>query len=124
MILPSDEIKTVNCPCLRPADSVCVAEMPKVIATYQKYQACGLDVAAIAMRHDPPSNVVHFIQTRGLPFPVAIDNTGVVARSWDDVQAIPTSYLVNKRGEVVKRIIGEPDFAQLQQLIEELLAQT
>jgi glutathione peroxidase-family protein len=35
----------------------------------------------------------------------------------------PTTYLVNKRGEIVKRYVGEPDFAELHRLIEELLAQ-
>lgn len=62
--------------------------------------------------------------TRKLPFKVAIDNTGAVARAWGDVQLTPTSYLVNKRGEVVKRYVGEPDFAQLHRLIEKLLLES
>jgi hypothetical protein len=35
----------------------------------------------------------------------------------------PTSYVVNKKGEIVKRYVGEPDFAELHQLIEKLLAE-
>ena len=60
----------------------CVAEMPKVIATYDKYHAKGFDTVAVAMSYDPPSYVVNFAQTRKLPFQVAIDNTGAVAQSW------------------------------------------
>ena len=39
------------------------------------------------------------------------------------MQLTPTTYLVNKRGEIVKRYVGEPDFAELHQLIEKLLAE-
>ncbi|XAH24161.1 TlpA disulfide reductase family protein [Xylophilus sp. GW821-FHT01B05] len=101
----------------------CVAEMPQVIATYDKYQSRGYDTLAVAMSYDPPSYVVNYAQTRKLPFKVAIDNTGSVAKAWGDVQLTPTSYVVNKRGEIVKRYVGQPDFAELHQLIEKLLAE-
>lgn len=103
--------------------TTCVAEMPKIIATYDKYHARGFDTLAVAMSYDPPSYVVNFAETRKLPFLVAIDNTGSVAKAWGDVRLTPTTYIVNKRGEIVKRYIGEPDFAELHRLIEELLAQ-
>jgi len=101
----------------------CVAEMPKVIGTYDKYKAQGYDTLAVAMRYDPPSYVVNFTETRKLPFKVAIDNTGAVAKAWGDVSLTPTTYIVNKRGEIVKRYVGEPDFAELHKLIERLLAE-
>lgn len=101
----------------------CVAEMPKLIATYDKYKSQGYDTIAVAMSYDPPSYVVNFAQTRKLPFSVAIDNTGAVAKAWGDVKLTPTSYLVNKRGEIVKRYVGEPDLAEFHRLIEKLLAE-
>lgn len=101
----------------------CVAEMPKLMATYDKYRSQGYDTIAVAMSYDPPSYVVNFVQTRKLPFSVAIDNTGNVAKAWGDVKLTPTSYLVNKRGEIVKRYVGEPDLAEFHRLIEKLLAE-
>jgi peroxiredoxin len=101
----------------------CVAEMPKVIATYEKYKGRGYDTLAVAMSYDPPSYVVNYAETRKLPFKVAIDNTGAVAKSWGDVQLTPTTYVVNKRGQIVKSFVGEPDFAELHKLIEKLLAE-
>ena len=102
----------------------CVAEMPKIVATYNKYRARGYDTLAVAMRYDPPSYVVNYTETRQLPFKVAIDNTGAVAKAWGDVQLTPTTFLVNKRGQIVKQYVGEPDFAALHLLIEKLLAET
>ncbi len=101
----------------------CVAEMPRIVETYDKYHARGFDTLAVAMQYDPPSYVVNFVETRKLPFRVAIDNTGTVAKAWGDIQLTPTTFVVNKRGEIVKRYVGEPDFAELHRLIEKLLAE-
>ena len=104
--------------------TTCVAEMPEIVATYGKYKDKGFDTLAVAMSYDPPSYVVNFAQTRQLPFKVAIDNTGAVARAWGDVKLTPTTFLMNKRGEIVKRFVGTPSCDELHQLIEKLLAET
>ena len=44
-----------------------------------------------------------------------------LARQWGDVALTPTSFLVDQRGLIIKRYVGEPDFAELNQLIERLL---
>ena len=98
--------------------------MPQLAATYDKFKSRGFETVAVAMSYDPPSYVVSFAQSRQLPFKVAIDNTGEVARAWGDIKLTPTTFLVNKRGEIVKSYVGAPDFAELHQLIERLLAQT
>jgi len=101
----------------------CVGEMPQVISTYNQYKDKGYDTVAVAMSYDPPAYVVNFAQTRKLPFKVAIDNTGAVAKAWGDVKLTPTTYIVNKRGEIVKSYVGAPDFTELHRLIEKLLAE-
>lgn len=102
----------------------CVKEMPALASTYNKYQSQGFETVAVAMDYDPPAWVLNFAQTRQLPFKVAIDNTGEIASAWGDVKLTPTTYLVDRQGRIVKRYVGEPDFAALHQLIEKLLAQT
>ncbi len=102
----------------------CVAEMPELVSTFEKYKSQGYGTVAVAMAYDPPSYVVNFVQTRKLPFDVAIDNTGAVAKAWGEVGITPTSYLVNKRGEIVKRYVGAPNMPELHQLIETLLKES
>lgn len=104
--------------------TTCVAEMPELIATHNKYAPQGFDTLAVAMSYDPPSYVVNFAETRKLPFHVAIDNTGKVAKDWGDVRLTPSTFIVNKRGEIVKSFVGTPDFPELHRLIEKLLAET
>ncbi|WP_370872037.1 TlpA family protein disulfide reductase [Hydrogenophaga sp.] len=102
----------------------CVKEMPALAATYNKYKDRGYDTVAVAMSYDPPAWVLNFAQTRQLPFKVALDNTGELAKSWGDVKLTPTTYLVDKQGNIVKRFVGEPDMTALHNLIEELLAKS
>ena len=75
------------------------------------------------MRYDPPALVARFAESRQLPFGVAIDNTGEIARRFGAVELTPTSFLIDKRGNIVKRFVGAPDFAALHQLIDMLLAE-
>ena len=103
--------------------TTCVAEMPEIIKTYDKYKDKGYDTLAVAMSYDPPSYVVNFAESRKLPFKVAIDNTGKIAKDWGDIQLTPTTFVVNKQGKIVKSYIGAPDFAELHKLIEKLLAE-
>lgn len=103
--------------------TTCVAEMPMIVQTHEKYRSHGYETIAVAMSYDPPAYVVNFAQSRKLPFAVAIDNTGGVAKAWGDVNVTPTTYLVDKRGMIVKRFIGQPNFEELHKLIERLLAE-
>lgn len=104
--------------------TTCVKEMPQLVETYQKYQAQGFETIAVAMSYDPPEWVLNYSQTRQLPFKVALDNTGALAKAWGDVKLTPTTYIVDKQGQIVKRFVGEPDFPALHQLLEKLLAQS
>ena len=104
--------------------TTCVHEMPQIVATYEKFKGRGFDTLGVAMSYDPPAFVANFAETRQLPFGVAIDNTGEIARQFGRVQLTPTTVLINKRGEIVKRYVGEPDFAALHGLVEQLLAET
>lgn len=102
--------------------TTCVSDMPKMVAAYEKYRSRGYDTVAVAMKGDPPAHVAQYSESRRLPFKVAIDRTGALARDWGGVRDAPMTFLVDQRGRIVKRYVGEPDFGELQKLIEKLLA--
>jgi peroxiredoxin len=101
--------------------TVCVKEMPQVAALHQRFKARSFETLAVAMSYDPPASVAYFAESRRLPFGVVIDNTGAIAKGFGDVAATPTTFVIDQRGSIVKRIVGEPDFVALQALIEGLL---
>ncbi len=98
----------------------CVEEMPALVANWRKFSPQGFETLAVSMRYDAPALVSNFAQLRGLPFGVVIDNTGEIADRLGNVQFTPTSLLINKRGEIVKRWVGKTDFTAIAPLIAEL----
>jgi peroxiredoxin len=99
----------------------CVSEMPKLVDTYKRYESKGFTIVAVAMNIDPPDVVGNFVQRFGLPFFVALDVDGSLAKQFGDVTLAPTSFLIDKQGRIVQRYLGEPDMDKLHALIEEKL---
>jgi peroxiredoxin len=102
--------------------TTCVAEMPHMVQTYNKYKGQGLEFVAVAMSYDPPNYVLNYAQTRSLPFKVALDTKGTLALAFGDVKMTPTTYVIDKQGKIIKRYLGEPDWTALHQLLEKELA--
>lgn len=99
----------------------CVKEMPQLAATYERFRDRGYRTIAVAMSYDTPAFIEHFVQTRQLPFAVAHDETGEIAKQFGDVRLTPTTFLINARGEIVRRYVGAPDFAELHARIDRML---
>lgn len=103
--------------------SGCMHEMPELIATHQKYQARGFQTVSIAMSYDPPNYVLNYAQSKQLPFFVTLDSEGKLAEAFGGILGTPTSFVIDKRGKIVRRYLGEPNFAELHQLLEQKLAE-
>lgn len=102
--------------------AACIKEMPGMIETYQQYKNKGFEIVAVAMSYDPPNYVLNFVQTRQLPFSVALDIDGAHARAFGNVQLTPTSFIIGKDGAVLEQKIGELDFVKLKDLLDKELA--
>jgi len=101
--------------------TTCVAEMPEMVETYNKYKGQGLEFVAVAMKYDAPNYVVNFTETRQLPFKVALDVTGDAAKAYGDVSMTPTTFVIDKDGNIIKRYVGKPEFPALHSLLEKAL---
>lgn len=99
----------------------CVEEMPHIVETYRQYRDKGFEVVAVAMSYNPPNYVLQFKQQRGLSFPVVLDVQGDLARQFDDVKLIPTSFLIDQDGNVVEQTIGTLDFVKLRSRLDKAL---
>ena len=103
--------------------AICVKEMPDLIETHKKYRSRGFETVAVAMRHDPPNYVLAYAEKNALPFKVALDPMGEIAKAFGDVRLTPTTFILDKRGNVVSKIVGEPDFRKLHELLDKKLAE-
>jgi peroxiredoxin len=102
--------------------ATCVKEMPQMVETYNKFKSQGLQFFAVAMSYDPPNYVLNYAETRKLPFKVALDSGGDLAKQFGDVAMTPTTFVIGKDGKILKRYLGEPDFASLHALLQKSLS--
>ncbi|MBW8327928.1 MAG: TlpA family protein disulfide reductase [Thiobacillus sp.] len=100
----------------------CIKEMPGMVETYIQYKSRGFEIVAVAMSYDPPNYVANFVQTRQLPFPVALDVDGAHARAFGNVQLTPTSFIIGKDGRILEQKLGELDFVKLKALLDKELS--
>ncbi len=100
----------------------CVKQMPETIKAYNEYAPRGYEAVAVAMSYDPANYVLNFAESRKLPFPVALDSKGDVARAFGDVRLTPTAFLIDRQGRIIKRYLGEYDVAEFHATVEKALA--
>jgi peroxiredoxin len=96
----------------------CVKEMPKLVETHRKFAARGYETVAVAVRHDNPQRVVRFVASHELPFRIALDSSGEAAKEFWNVRITPTSFLIDKQGRILRRYVGEHDWAEFHRLVE------
>jgi len=102
----------------------CIAEMPQLIKTYKQYHDKGFEVVAVAMFYDPPDHVLNYAQKHSLPFPVMHDGFGEIANRFEDVRLTPTSFIMDKQGRIIQRVVGALDFTSLHSLLAEQLGKS
>lgn len=103
--------------------TTCIKEMPHLVSTYNKFAMRGFETIAVAMAYDPPSQVKTYTERNALPFKVALDANGDVARGFNNVRLTPTTFLIDKHGKIVHKYLGKPDFKQLHSVLEQLLSE-
>jgi peroxiredoxin len=100
----------------------CIEEMPEMIETYRRFAPRGYEMVAVAMSYDHPNRVAQFVQERALPFKVALDGDGEIARRFGDVRATPMTFLLDRRGRLLKQYLGTPDWGELRGLLGKALS--
>lgn len=99
----------------------CIAEMPGLIQTYNEYKNKGFEVVAVAMSYDPLRQVATYTRNNALPFPVSHDSTGEVAQQFNEVRVTPTSFIIDKQGRIIQKLIGELEFTSLRKTLDQHL---
>jgi len=89
----------------------CRAEFPSMVELWRATHKDGLDLFAISAEDDH-GLVSRYAEDLNLPFPVLHDLGGRLSGNYR-VSSLPTSFVVSPAGEIVARVIGARDWAQL-----------
>ncbi len=86
----------------------CRAEMPSLNRLYKEYKDKGLVVIAISTDRRV-DYVKDFLEKHPVDFPVLMDSDTRVSREFG-VFSMPTSFLLDRNGVIIKRYLGEEDW--------------
>ena len=100
--------------------SGCIEEIPHLISLHQQYNSQGLNILAVAMHYDPPNHVLAMAESKQLPYAITLDPSGTLAQAFGDVQLTPTTFLIDRNGNIVMQKIGVFDLADMQRRIDQL----
>lgn len=99
----------------------CIAEMPHLVELYHELADKGLNLVGVAMHYDPPDRVLAMVEAKKLPYPIALDPMGELARNFGNVQLTPTNFLIAPDGSIVLQKIGEMDMKHVRSRILKML---
>ncbi len=87
----------------------CRAEMPSMQRLYDSLGHRGFRIAAISIDEGSPEEVLAFTRELGLTFDILQDRQGRVQQQYQTT-GVPESFLLDRRGILVKRVIGAHDW--------------
>lgn len=102
----------------------CQAEMPAMQRIYDSLAPKGFRIAAVSVDPGGPDLVHRFAERYHLTFDILQDQAGEIQQAYQTT-GVPESFLVNRQGLIVKRIIGAHEWdspvnrALIERLIEE-----
>lgn len=101
----------------------CIEEMPTIQQLYERLRPQGLEVLAVSLDALGAQVVGPFMQSRRLTFPALLDVMSTLQRVYRTT-GVPESFIVDRNGLLVEKIIGPRDWVhpQMLALFERLLS--
>ncbi len=98
----------------------CVEEIPMLNKLQGKYKRDGFSVVGISVDNGGGRAVKKFVNKHKIMYPVALSD-GKVVRDFGGVYGIPVSFLVNRKGHVVKRYQGYQPASAIEKDLRQIL---
>lgn len=100
----------------------CAKEMPSMERLHQIYGAKDLVIVGMSVDTAAPRDVKEFAERLKITFPILHDRDSVISRLYS-VPGVPTSYLIDRRGRIAYRVLGEYDWfgSEAHEVVKRLL---
>jgi peroxiredoxin len=98
----------------------CRAEIPDFIKAYNAYKSKGLEIIGISLDRNGWEAVNPFVEKNKINYPIVL-GTEKVVEQYGGIEAIPTTFIVNKEGIIVDRQVGMLTKDALEKKIKSLL---
>jgi len=98
----------------------CRQEIPGFVTLQRKYQDKGLVIIGVSLDQQGPGVVKPFVRELGMNYPVVMGDEKIVS-DYGGIEAIPTTFIIDRQGEVVTAHQGFTDNATFEAEIRPLL---
>ncbi len=98
----------------------CRGEIPDFVALQKQYGAKGLQVIGVSMDRGGPEIVTKFMQENGMNY-VSLMSESSVEAAYGGIRAIPSTFLVDRDGNIVKKYVGGQEKATFENDLKALL---
>jgi peroxiredoxin len=88
----------------------CVDEMPSLEKLYQEFKNESFEILAVSIDSDGIAAVPPFMKKHGLTFPVLLDSKAAIRSSYRTT-GVPETFIIDKKGFLVKKVIGPLNWA-------------
>ncbi|MHB8069402.1 MAG: peroxiredoxin family protein [Desulfobaccales bacterium] len=97
----------------------CREEMPDLNKLYNEYKGRGFQTLGIGLSSDP-TQLRFLVKQIGLDYPVLAGNDQV-SKDYGNVEIVPTTFIIDKKGNIAHKILGTRKKEELAKMIEALL---
>ena len=98
----------------------CRAEIPGMLEIYSKYRGKGLEIVGVSLDRQGFSVVTPFVKRMKIDYPVVVGDGDLVA-AYGNFNAIPTTFVVDRKGNIVGGHTGALTKQQFEQLVKPYL---
>ena len=98
----------------------CRASMPHLNQMQERYSKKGLAVIGMSVDEQGPAPVRKFASGLGVKFTIAMANDEVLD-AYGPIRSIPTTFFINRKGEIVRRVVGFIDGETMDSYVQEIV---
>jgi peroxiredoxin len=98
----------------------CIKEIPGYIEMQRAHADRGLVIVGISLDQGGPAGVQRFVERHGVNYPIVMGDAAV-AEAFGGVQSIPTTFLIDRQGQIRDRKVGAMEREEYEPLVTSLL---
>jgi thiol-disulfide isomerase/thioredoxin len=98
----------------------CRGEIPGMLEVYSKYRGKGLEIVGISLDRGGWNDITPMVKKLNITYPVVLGNDDI-AQAYGNVNAIPTTWIVDRKGNVVFKHVGYLEKEEFEKSVKSIL---
>lgn len=98
----------------------CRAEIPDFVEKQKKHEQAGLVFVGVSLDEGGTENVKAFVEKQGINYPIVM-GTPEVVEAFGGIEGIPTTFLIDRKGNIREKIVGQERSEVLEKKLQQLL---